>query len=234
MNRNHDNAPALEVIELKTAERPSCGIVWLHGLGADGHDFVPIAEAMPRLAARGVHYRFPHAPYRPVTINNGMVMRAWYDITGMELQRGQDGAGIAAACAALRALLAADRTLPVCRLFLAGFSQGGVIALATGLGLETPPAGIVALSCYLPAAGLPDPWPQPAARRVPVFMAHGRHDPLIPPALGEAGRRTLQAAGIAVDWHTYPMQHQVCAAEIADLETWLLARLAQLDGGETA
>ncbi len=232
MNRNHDNAPALEVIELKTADRPAYGIVWLHGLGADGHDFVPLAQAMPRLAARGVLYRFPHAPYRPVTINNGMIMRAWYDITGMELNRGHDGAGIAASVNAVRALIAGEQTLPAARLFLAGFSQGGVIALATGLGIETPPAGIVALSCYLPGAGLPAPWPHPAARQVPVFMAHGRHDPLIPPALGEACRRALQAAGISVDWHTYPMQHQVCAEEIADLETWLLARVAQIDGGE--
>ncbi len=218
---------ALPTVDTETAPNPRHAIIWLHGLGADGNDFAPI---VPELVGRGwppVRFVFPHAPVRPVTINNGMSMRAWYDIRGVSIADKQDEAGIRASIASLDELIAreAARGVPAGRVIVAGFSQGGAIALAGGVRHATSLAGIVALSTYLPLAGMTALERSHANAQVPIFIGHGSADAVVPLALGIATRDALTTLGHAVDWHSYPMGHQVCAAEIADLRTWIGARL---------
>jgi len=210
----------LETIEIETGPSPRAAIIWLHGLGADGHDFEPIVPELGMRAAPAVRFIFPHAPTQPVTINRGAVMRAWYDVTG---DGRQDAAGIRASQARVEALIAHERARGVGAeaIVLAGFSQGGAIALQAGLRHPERLAGILALSTYLP---LPDTLAQEAStanRDIPIFMAHGTQDPVIPLSWAARSRDHLTALGYAVDWHEYPMPHSVCAEEIADTARWL-------------
>ncbi|WP_240125701.1 alpha/beta hydrolase [Thermomonas alba] len=218
----------LDTVELETAPDPQWSVLWLHGLGADGHDFAPIVPELVRATWPPLRFVFPHAPLRAVTINGGMRMRAWYDIRDLDLAQRADLDGVAASIAQVEALIAreAGRGIPPQRLLLAGFSQGGAITLAAGLARQAPLAGLIALSTYLP---LPAPIArerlQPQATTQPVFMAHGRFDPVVPLTAGEQAAQTLQSFGFRVDFHRYPMQHAVCAQEIADLGDWMTARL---------
>lgn len=205
-------------------------MVWLHGLGADGHDFAPIVPQLTRATRRPVRFVFPHAPVRPVTVNGGMEMRAWYDIRGIEIDRDQDAAGIADSLARVHALVDAEIARGVApeHLVLAGFSQGGAIALRAGLERTSPLAGLVGLSCYLLQAGELERWAASAGAGMPVFMGHGRADPIVPVPLGEQSARRLEVAGYRVHWEIWPMAHAVCPEEIARLDHWLDQRF----GGE--
>jgi phospholipase/carboxylesterase len=221
-------AMPLPCVEIETAPAPRHAIVWLHGLGADGNDFAPI---VPELVGREwppVRFVFPHAPVRPVTINNGLPMRAWYDIRGVAIADKQDEAGIRASIDAVDELIAreAQRGVPAERVILAGFSQGGAIALAGGVRHAQRLAGIVALSTYLPLGALTAAERSGANTRTPIFSGHGSFDAVVPQALGELSRDTLRALDHPVEWHSYPMAHQVCAEEIADLRGWIDTRLA--------
>jgi phospholipase/carboxylesterase len=215
---------SLEVIENETGPNPTASIIVLHGLGADGNDFVPIAEELDLRAVGPVRFVFPHAPTMPVTINGGYVMRAWYDILGTDLARREDEAGLRRSQAMVEALIARERRRGVesMRIVLAGFSQGCAMTLMTGLRAAERLAGLVGLSGYLPLAD------KIAAERtsingdLPIFLAHGRHDPVIPIDRAIASRDALVALGHPVEWHEYPMPHSVCAEEIADLNRWLL------------
>ena len=210
-------------IALESGKNPRYSIIWLHGLGADGHDFVPIVDELELPVA--VRFIFPHAPKIPVTINGGFVMRAWYDIANPAIDAQQDEAGIRASHAAIEALIAQEvsRGIPARHIFLAGFSQGGAIALHTALRLSGPLAGVLALSTYLPLAELAAA--EATCHTTPIFMAHGRSDPVVPYALGIASRDQLLELQCAVEWHEYAMQHSVCAAELRDIRAWLTDRL---------
>ncbi len=217
----------LPCVELETAPNPAHAVIWLHGLGADGNDFAPIVPELVDRAWPPLRFVFPHAPVRPVTVNNGMPMRAWYDIKGMAIADKQDETGIRESVAQLDALIAreAARGIPAERVLLAGFSQGGAIVLCGGVRHASRLAGIVALSTYLPLAEKTPAERSGANAATPIFMAHGSHDPVVPQALGVTSRDVLAQLGYAVDWHSYPMAHQVCAEEIADLRQWIGARL---------
>ena len=218
----------LETIELETAPNPRHAIIWLHGLGADGNDFRPIVPELVDPAWPPLRFVFPHAPVRAVTINGGMRMRAWYDILAPQIALQQDVAGIRASIAEVDALIAreGERGIPSERVILAGFSQGGAIVLAAGLRHAARLGGIVALSTYLPLDPLTAGERSDANRDVPIFMAHGSFDPVVPQALGSMSRDFLVKLGYSVAWHSYPMAHQVCPPEIVDVRTWLGARLA--------
>ncbi len=194
-------------------------VIWLHGLGADGHDFEPIVPDLG-LREHGVKFVFPHAPVRPVTINGGMPMRAWYDILGMDLSVRADHAGVMDSVDKVNQLVALEaEAVGFDRIFLAGFSQGGVIAAHTALRLAHPIAGLVMLSTYLPLAEvLGESRQQPET--LPIWMAHGRQDPVVPIMLGRMAYQQLLAWKYAPDWHDYPMPHAVCPEEIADLRKW--------------
>ncbi|KQZ79307.1 carboxylesterase [Rhodanobacter sp. Root561] len=218
----------LPAVEHETAAHPTHSIIWLHGLGADGHDFAPIVPELVDPAWPALRFVFPHAPVRPVTINNGMSMRAWYDITGFDLTSRQDEAGISASVAATEALIAREheRGVPSERIILAGFSQGGAIALSAGVRHAQKLAGIVALSTYLPLSATVASERHAANAATPIFWGHGTADPVVVLQRGSDSRNALQALGYTVDWHTYPMAHAVCAEEIGDLRHWLGQRLA--------
>ncbi len=229
-----DATPALlETVEHETGASPRWTVLWLHGLGADGHDFAPLVPELVRRGWPALRFVFPHAPVRPVTINNGVRMRAWYDIRNFsadELGGGDraDSAGVLESVMQVEALLAreAARGIPPERVVLAGFSQGGAIALSAGLRRAQPLAGIVALSTYLPMAPQAAQFAQHGALRQPVFMAHGSADPVVPTRAGEHSAQVLRALGVDVEWHAYPMGHSVCAEEIRDLGDWLGRRFA--------
>jgi phospholipase/carboxylesterase len=218
----------LETIELETGPRPAASVIWLHGLGADGHDFEPIVPELDLPPAPAVRFVFPHAPTMPVAINGGMVMRAWYDVYGLDGARREDEAGIRASQARVEALLAREkaRGVSAARIVLAGFSQGGAVALQTGLRHAERLAGVLALSTYLPLAATLPAEASVANRDVPIFMAHGIHDPVIPIDRAIRSRDRLTEIGYAVEWREYPMPHSVCGEEIADVSVWLRARLA--------
>ena len=217
----------LPSVEIETAAHPKHAVIWLHGLGADGHDFEPIVPELVDRAWPALRFIFPHAPVRPVTVNGGMPMRAWYDIAGMEIAQKQDEAGIRASIAQLDELIAREesRGVPSENIVLAGFSQGGAVVLAGGLRHAQKLGGIVALSTYLPMAEKTQVEASAVNRAIPIFQAHGSADPIVPQALGTMSREHLQALGYTIEWHSYPMAHQVCAEEIADLRRWLDARL---------
>ena len=205
------------MIKIETGPKPEAAIIWLHGLGADGHDFEPIVPEL-RLK-KPVRFIFPHAPMRAVTINQGMRMRAWYDI--LQLGGGpEDEAGLRASQKITEELIRAQG-LPASRVVLAGFSQGGAIVLQTALRYPERLAGVMALSSYLPLAGMLAAERSEANRDVPIFMAHGQHDDLIPLARARASREYLEKLGYPIEWHDYPMPHSVCAPEIADISTFL-------------
>ncbi len=224
----------LDTVERETRPNPEWTILWLHGLGADGHDFAPIVPELVRPQWPAIRFVFPHAPVRPVTVNAGMRMRAWYDIAtlggsgGDFLAQRQDEAGVRAAIAEVEALIAREAAHGIAarRLLLFGFSQGGAIALAAGLRRSESLAGIAGLSAYLPIADKLLAETTPAGRATPLFMAHGSADPVVPQALGLLSRDRLRQLGATVDWHSYPMAHQVCIEEIRDLGDWLDARFA--------
>jgi phospholipase/carboxylesterase len=212
----------LEAIEIETAPSPERAVIWMHGLGADGHDFVDIVPALGR-SDSPVRFVFPHAPMRPVTINRGMVMRAWYDVRDDVGVRREDASGVRESQRRIEALIAREtaRGVAAKRLVLAGFSQGGAMALHTGLRHPERLAGIMALSCFLPLADRLAAEESAANREAPIFMAHGTHDPLIPLARARQSRDVLSGLGHRVEWHEYPMPHAVSPAEIADIARWL-------------
>ena len=215
----------LPVIEHQTGDTPRATVIVLHGLGADGHDFEPIAGELHLAPVGPVRFVFPHAPTRPVTINGGMVMRAWYDILGLDFaHRGEDEPGLRASQLEVQALIAHEvaRGVPAGRIVLAGFSQGCAMALLTGLRHPERLAGIAGLSGYLPLALQTTSERHEANAGTPVFLAHGRQDPVVPLTAGQAARDALRALGHPVEWHDYAMPHAVCGEEIADLNRWLL------------
>lgn len=209
--------------------QPQYVMIWLHGLGADGFDFVPIADAMPETTSRDVAYCFPHAPRRAVTINNGMVMRAWYDIMGFDLRRDQDRNGIQQSIQQVEQLrdYFNRQGIPYNRQIVAGFSQGGVIALRCALASKHPPLAVLGLSCYLADAESIASWSPPAAREVPVFMGHGSQDTVVPMVLGQRAKATLLGAGFQVQWHEYPIPHSVSPDEIGHIDQWVAQHLTQ-------
>ncbi|MBS0193265.1 MAG: dienelactone hydrolase family protein [Proteobacteria bacterium] len=223
-------SPFPDCIETATGPAPTWSVIFLHGLGADGNDFAPVVPQLVRPGWPAIRFVFPHAPVRPITINGGMRMRGWYDIAALDIASREDEAGVRASIALVDALIAreGERGVPASRIVLAGFSQGGAIALATGLRRTQPLAGIVALSTYLPIAQTSIAESTPAARTTPVFMAHGSFDPIVPVMLGQRSRDALAALGMAVEWHAYPMAHQVCPPEIAALTDWLGARIGSV------
>jgi phospholipase/carboxylesterase len=203
-------------------------VIWLHGLGADAHDFEPIIPQLVDRAWPALRFVFPQAPVRAITVNGGMRMRAWYDITGMEIAQRQDETGIRASIGLLDELIARENARGVAsdNLFIAGFSQGGAIALAGGLRHRVRLGGIIALSTYMPLHLALAAERSEANADLPVFMGHGTFDPVVPLALGTLSRDMLIALGQPVAWHTYPMAHEVCPAEIADLRTWIGERVS--------
>jgi len=211
----------LDAIEIETGKNPAASVIWLHGLGADGNDFAPIVPQI-RLPPSAIRFVFPHAPIQPVTINGGMRMRAWYDITDGAIRR-EDERGVRASQALIEALIAREkkRGTNAERLVLAGFSQGGAIALYTGLRHPERIAGIMALSTYVPVGEKLSAEASTANRRVPIFMAHGTYDPVIPLDRAEQSRGVLESLGYPVEWREYGMPHSVCPEELADIGAWL-------------
>jgi phospholipase/carboxylesterase len=219
-----DAIDLLETIEEDTGPDPRWSVVWLHGLGADGHDFVPLVPELVRRGWPSIRFVFPHAPVRAVTINAGMRMRAWYDIRDCDLANRADAEGVAVSTAPVGALLDREpaRGIPPERTFLAGFSQGGAITLAAGLRRTRPLAGLIALSTYLPFAhDAARELASEQAKSQPIFLAHGEADPVIPVRAGQASGALLRELGFDVTWKTYPMPHAVCPEEIRDLGDWL-------------
>ena len=218
----------LEVIELESGKKPTISIIVLHGLGADGTDFVPVAQELKLDPVGEVRYVFPHAPVMPVTINGGMSMRAWYDIVGTEIDRREDERGLRTSQAMVEALIEREieRGTEAARIVLMGFSQGCAMTLMAGLRFGQRLAGLVGLSGYLPLAAVTEAERHSANRDTPIFLAHGSADQVIPIARATASRDALKALGHPVEWHEYPMPHSVSAEEIADLNRWLLKRLA--------
>ena len=219
------SAEPLEAIEIETAPDPRASVIWMHGLGADGNDFAHLAAEIELPAA--VRFIFPHAPMMPVSINAGYVMRAWYDISDAAIRR-EDEAGVRASQQSVESLLAREKSrgIGAARIVLAGFSQGGAIALHTGLRHGERLAGIMALSTYLPLADRLAKEASPANRDVPIFMAHGTADPMIALARAQASRDLLLGQGYALEWSEYRMQHAVCPQEIAAIGAWLRRVLA--------
>jgi phospholipase/carboxylesterase len=213
----------LETIEIETAPDPDAAIIWLHGFGADGHDFEPVVPEIVRRRERAWRFVFPHAPVRPVSINNGMSMRAWYDILGFERGAAEDAAGFQATDKEVSALIGREiaRGIRSERIVLAGFSQGGAVTLYTGLRYPERLAGLMVLSSYLPMRETLEFDRAPANQGVPIFMAHGTDDPVLPMPRGLQARDFLKAQGFDVEWHQYRMPHSVSEAEIADLRHFL-------------
>lgn len=222
---------ALSTIEHQTGPQPVASLIVLHGLGASGHDFEPLADELDLRAIGDVRFVLPHAPQRPVTINGGYVMPAWYDILSLAAGTGarrEDESGLRASQALIEGLIGREieRGVPARRIVLAGFSQGCAMTLMTGLRYRERLAGLVGMSGYLPLASLTVTERQAANADVPIFLAHGRQDEVIPLPLATASRDALRDLGHEVEWHEYPMPHSVCAQEIADLNRWLLRVLA--------
>lgn len=213
----------LPAIEIETGACPTYTIIWLHGLGADGNDFVPIVNELELFSEKSVRFIFPHASERPVSINNGYIMRAWYDIFHPDLSCRQDESGIRNSQKAVDALIVREmqRGIASKHIVLAGFSQGGAMALQVGLRQINPLAGIIALSCYLPLVETFASEACVANAATPIFMAHGTYDSVIPISHAIAAREKLLTTNYAPEWHEYPMAHTVCEQEIADIGSWL-------------
>ncbi|WP_314106165.1 carboxylesterase [uncultured Stenotrophomonas sp.] len=218
----------LETVVNETAAHPQWAVIWLHGLGADGHDFAPVVPELLRPHWPAIRFVFPHAPVQPITINNGVRMRAWYDILGMDFRSRADKVGVTASVQALDALVEAEiaRGIPAERILLAGFSQGGAVILSAALRWTRPVAGLIALSTYLPDLQAAADARVADGIRPPVFMAHGRQDPVIPLAVAVDTAGVLNTLGFPIEWHEYPMAHAVCAEELQALGDWLDARFA--------
>ncbi len=215
---------SLQSIEIETGNNPTASIILMHGLGADGNDFVPFTQELDLSAVGAVRFVFPNAPIMPVTINGGYRMPAWYDILGTDLARKEDEPGLRRSHAAIDALIEREkeRGIASTRIVVAGFSQGCAMALMTGLRHRDRLAGIVGMSGYLPLAAQTAAEVSKANKGLPVFLAHGLHDPVVRLAGGLASRDALRDMGYDVEWHEYPMEHSVCAPEVADLNRWLL------------
>jgi phospholipase/carboxylesterase len=220
---NDAGEPLLECVELQTQTAPTASIIWLHGLGADGFDFVPLVRELQALGAPAARYVFPHAPQRAVTINGGYVMRAWYDILTPQIDRREDPAGIRQSQSQVQALIEreVERGTARSRIVLAGFSQGGAITLQAGLRQREPLAALVVLSAYLPLASTLAGEITAAGRAVPIFMAHGRDDTVVPADRAHASRELLTGLGCRVQWHEYAIPHSVSEDEIRDLARFL-------------
>jgi phospholipase/carboxylesterase len=218
----------LETIQIETAPNPTVSVIWLHGLGADGSDFVPIVRELDLTGLPGIRFVFPHAPTMPVTINNGYVMRAWYDILTADLPKREDEAGLRASQASVEKLIAQEkaRGIPANRIILAGFSQGCAMTIQTGLRHPEKLAGFLCLSGYVPLANLVAAERSPANQDTPIFMAHGRGDSVIQFHRAEQSRDLLKSLGYSIEWHEYMMQHSVCEEEIVDIGVWLKHVLA--------
>jgi phospholipase/carboxylesterase len=218
----------LDTVENETGADPQWSVLWLHGLGADGHDFAPIVPELVRPHWPAIRFVFPHAPVQPITINNGVPMRAWYDIVSADFRSRADSAGVDASIVELELLIEREiaRGIPAERILLAGFSQGGAVILSALLRRTRPLGGLIALSTYLPDPAKAAAARVPGAISVPVFMAHGTQDPVIPVAIARDTAQTLETLGLPVEWHTYTMAHQVCAEEMHALGEWLEARFA--------
>jgi len=216
-------SPALETVEVQTGVNPTAAVIWMHGLGADGHDFEPVVPHIATALKRPLRFIFPHAPVRQISINAGMSMRAWYDILGLDWLSAQDDAGIRASEQAIGALIKREneRGISSERIALAGFSQGGAMSLHTGARYPQKLAGIIALSCYLPLALSFTAEHRAENQNTPVFLAHGSQDPMIDERRGIEARTVLEAAGYAVEWHSYRIAHSVCDQEIADIAAFL-------------
>lgn len=221
MNYTRHETDAAVILTPATA--PTASVIWLHGLGADGHDFVPIVPELQLPPTLAVRFVFPHAPHRPVTLNNGYVMRAWYDIKALALQAQEDATGIHASEQLVQHFIQVelDAGIAAQRIVIAGFSQGGAIALQTALRYPQRLAGVMPLSTYLPLRDTLAAQASTANRDVPIFMCHGQQDPVVPLQLGERSRDVLLALDYKVDFRLYDMQHSVCAAEVGDISVWL-------------
>jgi phospholipase/carboxylesterase len=213
----------LENIEIETAPNPEVAVIWLHGLGADGNDFVPLVNELDLSGLPGIRFVFPHAKTMPVTINNGYVMRAWYDISNADLTRREDEGGLRASQLDVEALIAREkaRGIPASRIILAGFSQGCAMTLQTGMRHPEKLAGMLCLSGYLPLAGVAAAERSVESLGTPVFMAHGRQDGVVPFARAQASHEALKAMGYQVEWHEYMMQHSLCLEEVQDMSKWI-------------
>ena len=211
-----------ECVEVTTGANPIGSVIWLHGLGADGHDFEPIVPELHLPAELPLRFVFPHAPVRPVTINGGMAMRAWYDIISLDAEGRADAAGVHASTAILEELIAREqeRGIDAEKIVIAGFSMGGAIAINTALQTQKKLAGMMALSTYLPLPSEVDG--SIGSRDLPVFMAHGSFDPMLPMQWGQLSAERLTETGFTIEWHDYPMAHAVCPEEIRDIREWLL------------
>lgn len=218
----------LQNIEIETAPNPTVSVIWLHGLGADGNDFVPLVNELDLSGLPGIRFVFPHAKTMPVTINGGYVMRAWYDITGAELTRREDEGGLRASQRDVEALIAREkaRGIPASRIILAGFSQGCAMTLQTGMRHPEKLAGMLCLSGYLPLAGVVANERTEESLATPIFMAHGTHDNVVPFARARESKDVLVSLGYQVEWHEYMMQHSLCLEEVQDISKWLKKVLA--------
>ncbi len=218
----------LQNIEIETAPNPQVAVIWLHGLGADGNDFVPLVNELDLAGLPGIRFVFPHAKTMPVTINGGYVMRAWYDITGAELTRREDEGGLRASQRDVEALIAREkaRGIPASRIILAGFSQGCAMTLQTGMRHPEKLAGMLCLSGYLPLANVVINERTQESLATPIFMAHGTHDNVVPFARARESKDVLVSLGYQVEWHEYMMQHSLCLEEVQDISKWLRKVLA--------
>ena len=214
---------ALETVTVETGPNPSFTIIWMHGLGADGHDFEPLVPELVGDGMPALRFVFPHAPVRPVTINNGYTMRAWYDISGIDRRSAEDFKGIGESADSIGGLVHREhaRGITSDHILLAGFSQGGAMALHLATRHPDTFAGVIALSCYLPLSRDLAKSRHGANQSTPIFMAHGTQDPVVPYVLGEESRQLLESSGFTIEWHSYPMPHGLCQEEVADLRTYL-------------
>ena len=222
--------PILPCVELATGDTPVASIIWLHGLGADGHDFEPIVPELGLPRDLHVRFIFPHAPSMPVTVNGGYIMPAWYDIRHADIDHAQDKEGIRSSALSIDHLIEREimHGIPAKRIVLAGFSQGGAMALHVGLRQSEPLAGIIALSCYLPLDDTLESEVSEPNKQTPVFMAHGVEDSIVPFELGDMSQRRLTKLGYPTEWHSYPIGHHVCPEEIKAVGRWLSERLGVL------
>ena len=214
---------SLQLIEVETGPQPTGTVIWLHGLGADGHDFEPIVPELVSRGERPLRFVFPHAPTRPITLNGGYAMRAWYDIVALDRGVPEDEAGIRGSEAAVAALIRREneRGIASHRIVLAGFSQGGAIAIFSGARYPEKLAGIMGLSCYMLLASRFEAERGAVNQTTPIFLAHGTQDPMVDVRRGEETRRLLKESGYPVEWHPYPMPHSVCPEEVGDIAAWL-------------
>jgi phospholipase/carboxylesterase len=218
----------LEHIQIETNDNPEIAIIWMHGLGADGNDFVPMVRELDLTGLPGIRFIFPHAKTMPVTINNGYVMRSWYDITGLELTRREDENGLRASQLDVEAFIAREkaRGIPASRIILAGFSQGCAMTIQTGLRHPEQLAGLLCLSGYVPLSAKLATERTDASLATPIFMAHGRYDNVVPFNRAEASRDLLVSLGYQLEWHEYAMQHTLCLEEVQHISAWLKKVLA--------